>query len=84
MLESDETSGWFKLSPKVGLTIEQANELLRLLGIALMIGNVSGVIRFDAVELPSNLIPEDRSSFLSMYVEGEISSMMFGIYDGHA
>lgn len=95
VLESEET---FKLlDPKQvkrkylplasPFTLEHANETLRRHEDSRIVGNGSGVLRYDTVQLPSNSISEDcyfSASGHHGHEDGEIMWMLFGIYDGHA
>ncbi|CAD6572113.1 MAG: hypothetical protein ASARMPREDX12_004951 [Alectoria sarmentosa] len=49
-----------------------------------IVGTGCGILRYDTVQLPSNLISEDDYLSASGHEEGEIKWMLFGIYDGHA
>ena len=68
----------------VSVTIEQANGALERIGETFMIGNGSGVIRHDDIQLASNPMIEDWCNWASGVEENGIGWMMFGIYDGHA
>lgn len=92
LLESDDTlkllgSEQVKeeyLPPKIPFTIELANEVLRLQEDSQIVGNGSGVLRYDTMQLPSNPILEDDYLSASGHEDSEIRWMLFGIYDGHA
>ena len=71
-------------SSTVSRTIEQVNGALAQIGETFMIGNGSGVIRHDDVQLSSLPIIEDFCNWASGVEENGIGWMMFGIYDGHA
>lgn len=71
-------------SSTISMTIEQANGALEQMGETFMIGNGSGVIRHDDIQLPSNPIVEDWCNWASGVEENGVGWMMFGIYDGHA
>lgn len=65
-------------------TIEQANEALRWEESSQTVGLGSGVLRFDAMRLPSNLPCEDEMIAASGHEDDEIRWLIWGVLDGHA
>lgn len=72
------------LPPTSPFTLEQANKALQREERSRTVRAGSGVLRYDAMQLPSNPILVDDYRAISGFEQGEIKWMLFGIYDGHA
>ena len=72
------------LSPVLPFTIEQANEALRWEESIQIVGQGSGVLRFDTNRIPSNNPCEDEVLSASGHEEDEVKWFLWGVFDGHA
>ena len=65
-------------------TVEQVNAALRWDEHSQMCGMGSGILRFDTVQIPSNLPCEDFMTSIAGHEKGEIAWAAWGVFDGHA